>query len=122
MPDFIKGRLEARRGHFNRDLFSLRGCWTDYRPTVASSRNDDVMVSVFAKCKYQIGGSYVLDTGFILAFQREENTSHGERFTIVHVRAESNDYKLNLNYFLFHIIIITTVYLWICVSTCLVKT
>lgn len=55
MPDFIKGRLKARGGHFNCDLFSLRGCWADYRPAAASSRNDDVMVSVFAKCKYQIG-------------------------------------------------------------------
>lgn len=55
MPDFIKGRLKARGGHFECDLFSLRGCSVDYRPTAASSWNDDVMVSVFAKCKYQIG-------------------------------------------------------------------
>ena len=53
VPDFIKDRLKARGGHFNCDLFSLWGCWTHYKPTVASAQNDDVMVSVFAKCKYQ---------------------------------------------------------------------
>lgn len=62
-PDFIKGRLKARGGHLNRDLFSLRGCWTDYNTASSFTRNDDVMLSVFAKSKHQFGkGDYVLSS------------------------------------------------------------
>lgn len=46
---------KSKRRLFKLDLFSLWYGWARYRLTAASSQNDDVMVSVFAKCKYQTG-------------------------------------------------------------------
>lgn len=46
---------KSERRLFKLDLFSLWCGWARYRLTAASSQNDDVMVSVFAKCKYQTG-------------------------------------------------------------------
>lgn len=47
--DKSKGRL------LKCDLVSLLGFLAHYRLAATSSQNNDVMVSVFAKCKYQIG-------------------------------------------------------------------
>lgn len=58
-------QIKARGG-----CFKCVGCWAVYRTAAASSQNDDVMVSMFAKCKYQIGKE--------LCPQREEERSYRE--------------------------------------------
>lgn len=100
VPDFIKGRLKARGGRFNRDLLPLWGCWTNYEPAAASSWNHDVILSVFAKCKYQIGKQLCARQQGSSWIQREENKSDGKCLSVLPFTSckkwRHNEFHINL--------------------------
>lgn len=79
VPDFIKGRLKARGGRFNRDLLPP----VNYEPAAASSWNHDVILSVFAKCKYQIGKQLCARQQGSSWIQREENKSDSKCLSVL---------------------------------------
>lgn len=53
-----KRQSKVSQGFLKCDLLLLCGWWAVCWPTLSTSWSDDVMVSVFAECKYQIGRNY----------------------------------------------------------------
>lgn len=83
---------KSKRRLFKLDLFSLWYGWARYRLAAASSQNDDVMVSVFAKCKYQTGKELCSRNQCSSWSEREENKNYREGQAFLHFELT----KLNL--------------------------